>query len=88
MQVNMLVAASAVKSRLLTSGDRKGETVHSLTLYCNGEDGIQTAFVVSCATEAEAKALGAQYGNGSKVRISYVPRENVYVDASNLQLVK
>lgn len=88
MVCNMTVAAALVKDRKFTTGERKGEVMWSVTFACNGDDFLQTHFVVSCGSEAEAQALAAKYPHGSKVRISYIPRESVYIDQGNIQLAK
>lgn len=89
MQINLNVLSAVVNSRVLRSGDDKGQTKYSVDLYAHTGDMVPSKFVISgLGSEAEAQAIAAKYPHNAKVVVRYTPRDSVWLDSSEIQPVK
>jgi len=88
MQLNLKILSAVVNSRVLRSGEEKGNTTYSVDLYAHTGDNVPSKFVVSGITsEAEAQSIASKYPHGSQVLIKLVPRDALWLNASDLQPV-
>ena len=89
MQLNLNVLSAVVNSRVLRSGDDKGQTKYSVDLYAHTGDMVPSKFVISgLGSEAEAQAIAAKYPHNAKVLVRYTPRDSVWLDASEISPAK
>lgn len=86
MKIRTKVLAAAPQSRVLRSGDAKGETRHSVDVYLTSEgDMIPSCFTITgIASADEAQNLARRYAPGTVAELTLVPREKTYIDASEL----
>jgi hypothetical protein len=88
MQIQLKILSAVVNSRVLRSGDEKGSTKYSVDLYAHTGDNVPSKFVVSgLSSEAEAQAIAAKYPHNAAVNVRLVPRDAMWLDASDLQPV-
>jgi hypothetical protein len=88
MQIQLKILSAVVNSRVLRSGDEKGSTKYSVDLYAHSGDNVPSKFVVSgLSSEAEAQAIAAKYPHNAAVNVRLVPRDAMWLDASDLQPV-
>lgn len=89
MQLQLNVLSAVVNSRVLRSGDDKGQTKYSVDLYAHTGDMVPSKFVISgLGSEAEAQAIASKYPHNAKVLVRYTPRDSVWLDASEISPVK
>lgn len=88
MKIQVEILTAVPNSRTMTSGELKGQTLHSVTLYAHNGDMVPSAFQVSnMSSEADAKAFAAKFPQGSKVMVNVVPRQAMYVNQGDIQSV-
>lgn len=86
MQLQLKVLSAVVNSRVLRSGDDKGQTKFSVDLYAHTGDMVPSKFVVSgLSSEADAQALAAKYPHNATINVRYVPRDSMWLEASDIQ---
>lgn len=89
MNINLVVLSSVVNSRVLRTGEEKGQIKYSVDIYAHSGDNIPSKFVVSgLSSQDDAQALASKYPHNSKVVVRYTPRDSVWLDASEIQPVK
>jgi hypothetical protein len=88
MKLQINVTAALVNSRMLTSGDNKGETKHSVSIFGVAEDGIPATFAIyGLASASEAQAVAAKYPAGTRLAATVAPREPYFVDQGQLSVI-
>lgn len=88
MFIEANVTAALATSRVLRSGEDKGESRHTANIYAVATDGVPVQFSVTCGSEQEARDLVGKYQAGTKVRVQIVPRDVFWADAHQLVIVK
>jgi hypothetical protein len=88
MQLQVKVMSAVVNSRVLRSGDDKGQTKYSVDLYVHTGDMVPSKFVVSgLGSEAEAQAIAAKFPHNAGAMVNLVPRDALWLDARDIQPV-
>lgn len=88
MQIQAKVITAVVNSRVLRSGDDKGQTKYSVDIYAQVGDLVPCKFVISSlGSEAEASALAAKYPGNSLASIRYEPRDSMWLNAPDISPV-
>jgi hypothetical protein len=88
MQIQLKVLSTVVNSRVLRSGDDKGQTKYSVDFYAHTGDMVPSKFVISgLASQADAEAIAAKYPHNSTANVRLVPRDALWLDAADLQPV-
>ena len=88
MQLQLKVQTSVVGSRVLRSGEEKGQTRYSVDLYAMCGDLVPTKFIITGVTsQAEADALAAKLGHNATVAVNFVPREALWLNVADIQPV-
>jgi len=86
MQLQLKVLSAVVNSRVLRSGDDKGQTKYSVDLYAHTGDMVPSKFVISgLSSEADAQALATKYPHNSTINVRYVPRDSMWLESSDIQ---
>lgn len=86
MQLQLKVLSAVVMSRVLRSGDDKGQTKFSVDLYAHTGDMVPSKFVISgLSSDAEAQALAAKYPHNATISVRLVPRDAMWLEASDIQ---
>jgi hypothetical protein len=85
MQIQAKVITSVVNSRVLRSGDDKGQTKYSVDIHAQVGDLVPCKFVVSgLSSEAEAVALASKHPSGSSASVRYEPRDAMWLNSSDI----
>jgi hypothetical protein len=85
MQIQAKVITSTVNSRVLRSGDDKGQTKYSVDVHAQVGDLVPCKFVISgLGSEAEAAALAAKHPAGSLATVRYEPRDAMWLNAQDI----
>jgi hypothetical protein len=88
MLIQGKVITSVVNSRVLRSGDDKGQTKYSVDIYAQVGDLVPCKFVVSgLSSEAEAAALASKHPTGSTASVRYEPRDAMWLNSSDISPV-
>jgi hypothetical protein len=86
MQLQLKILSAVVNSRVLRSGDDKGQTKYSVDLYAHSGDMVPSKFVISgLSSETEAQAVASKYPHNASVVVRYTPRDSVWLDQSEIQ---
>ncbi len=87
MQLNLKVLSSVVNTRVLRSGDEKGQSRYSVDIYVHSGDMVPSKFCISgFTTEADAQVVAAKYQHNSSVSVRYTPRDTIWIDQGEIQL--
>ena len=87
MQLNLKVLSSVVNTRVLRSGDDKGQSRYSVDIYAHSGDMVPSKFCISgFTTEADAQAVAAKYPHNAGVVVRYTPRDTMWIDQGEIQL--
>lgn len=88
MQINAKILSTQVGSRVLRTGDDKGQTRYSLDVYAHTGDNVPSKFIISgLASEAEAQAMAAQLPHNASVVVNLVPRDALWLNAGDIRPV-
>lgn len=86
MQLQLKVLSAVVNSRVLRSGDDKGQTKYSVDLYAHTGDMVPSKFVISgLGSESEAQAIAAKYPHNTSVSVKYTPRDSMWIESGDIQ---
>jgi hypothetical protein len=86
MQINIKILSAVVNSRVLRSGDDKGQTKFSVDLYAHTGDMVPSKFVISgLASEADAQAIVAKFPHNTSAALNLVPRDALWIDLRDIQ---
>ena len=89
MKLRLTILASTVNSRVLRSGDDKGQTKYSVDIYAHSGDSVPSRFVIfDRSSESEARALAAKFPTGTTVEVNLVPRDALYIEPADINAVK
>lgn len=88
MQIQLKVLSTVVAPRVLRTGEDKGQTRYSVDVHAHSGDFVPSKFVISGLTsEAEAQALAAKLPHNATVAVNLVPRDALWLNASDIQPV-
>lgn len=86
MHIQLKVLSAVVNSRVLRSGDDKGQTKYSVDLYAHSGDNVPSKFVISgLSSEAEAQAIASKYPHNANILVNLVPRDALWLDQADIQ---
>lgn len=89
MNIKAKITATLVNSRVLRSGEQRGETAHGVQVFALADDGVPVQFsVTGHKSKADAEAFASQYPAGSEVVVQYVTRDPLYLEPHQLVAVK
>lgn len=86
MHIQLKVLSAVVNSRVLRSGDDKGQTKYSVDLYAHSGDNVPSKFVISgLSSETEAQAIASKYPHNANILVNLVPRDALWLDQADIQ---
>lgn len=86
MHIQLKVLSAVVNSRVLRSGDDKGQTKYSVDLYAHSGDNVPSKFVISgLGSETEAQAIASKYPHNANILVNLVPRDALWLDQADIQ---
>lgn len=86
MHIQLKVLSAVVNSRVLRSGDDKGQTKYSVDLYAHSGDNVPSKFVISgLNSQSEAESLASKYPHNANILVNLVPRDALWLDQADIQ---